>query len=77
MSVLKSLAQLEGHDDNRVMGRDAGHFVKRYDDLELNRRVGLSEMYFTRVTLLWQKGIRLMEFDGDAPMMVGFPAFEH
>lgn len=74
---LDALAKYTVSDDNMIITRDTGHFIKLYEDANYNMRVGLSDAYHNIIRYFWEQGFRMVEFDCDAPCLVDFPVFEH
>lgn len=65
-------------DENMVLERDTGFFIKLYEDDEdggINLRHGHSDTIQTLIQWCHAAGFRMIEFDCDAPTLPHFPVF--
>lgn len=67
---------LENSDKNMIMGRDTGWFVKLYEDEPLSGLSMFTPKFQTLVSDIYAAGYRMIEFDGDAPVLDGYATFD-
>lgn len=78
---LDALEAAEREDDQMVLKRESGYFIKLYDvcdeeGVERNYRHGHSDTIKDIIRWALESGYRMIEFDGDATVMAQFPTFE-
>lgn len=78
---LEALVQAAREDDQMVLTRESGYFIKLYDacddeGVDRNYRHGHSDTIKDIIRWALESGYRMIEFDGDATVMAQFPTFE-
>jgi len=63
-------------DNNMVMERDTGFFIKFYEDIDLDQDEKQSLNFNVIVATALAEGFRMLEFDRDAPVYDDFASYE-
>jgi hypothetical protein len=63
-------------ENNMVMERDTGFFVKLYDNLDYDQDEKQSLNFNVIVATAHNEGFRMLEFDRDAPVYDDFSSYE-